>query len=42
MHEQKTYHEGNAAECETITRRLHGLSGLCFAGTLVACVLAIW
>jgi hypothetical protein len=24
MHEQKTYHEGNAAECETITRRLHG------------------
>ena len=23
MHEQKTYHEGNAAECEAITRRLH-------------------
>lgn len=42
MHEQKTYHEGNAAECEAITRRLHGLSGLCFAGTLVACVLAMW
>ena len=42
MHEQKTYHEGNAAECETITRRLHWLSGLCFAGTLVACVLAMW
>jgi hypothetical protein len=46
MHEQKTYHEGNAAECETITRRLHWLSGFCFAGTLVAtlvaCALAIW
>jgi len=42
MHEQKTYHEGNAAECEAITRRLHMLSGLCFAGTLVACALAIW
>jgi hypothetical protein len=41
MHEQKTYHEGNAAECETITRRLHWVSGLCFALTLVACVLAI-
>ena len=41
MHEQKTYHEGNAAECETITRRLHWLSGFCFAGTLVACVLAM-
>ena len=41
MHEQKTYHEGNAAECETITRRLHWLSGFCVAGTLVACVLAI-
>ena len=40
MHEQKTYHENNAAECETITRRLHGLSGFCFAGTFVACVLA--
>jgi hypothetical protein len=42
MHEQKTYHEGNAAECETITRRLHGVSGACFAVTLLACVLAIW
>jgi len=41
MHEQKTYHEGNAAECEAITRRLHWLSGFCFAGTLVACVLAM-
>jgi hypothetical protein len=41
MHEQKTYHEGNAAECETITRRLHWMSGLFFAVTLVACVLAI-
>ena len=41
MHEQKTYHEGNAAECEAITRRLHWVSGLCFAGTFVACVLAM-
>ena len=41
MHEQKTYHEGNAAECEAITRRLHGMSGLCFGGTLLTCVLAI-
>ena len=42
MHEQKTYREGNAAECEAITRRLHWLSGFCFAGTLVACVVAMW
>lgn len=42
MHEQKTYHEGNAAECETITRRLHALSGVCFAGTLVACIRAVF
>ena len=41
MHEQKTYHEGNAAECAAITRRLHALSGGCFLGTLAACVLAI-
>jgi len=41
MHEQKTYHEGNAAECEAIARRLHWVSGLCFAGTFVACVLAM-
>jgi len=41
MHEQKTYHEGNAAECAAITRRLHALSGACFLGTLAACVLAI-
>ena len=42
MHEQKTYHEGNAAECEAITRHLHGVSGSCFGGTLVACLLAIF
>jgi hypothetical protein len=42
MHEQKTYHEGTAAECEAITRGLHGLSWFCFSGTLVACGLAIW
>ena len=41
MHEQKTYHEGNAAECEAITRHLHWVSGLCFGGTLVACLLPI-